>query len=56
MTTPPTILVFDSGLGGLTVLREIVRAHGGEIQVRSNPGEGSVFSFSLPIASKEKIA
>lgn len=26
MTVPPTILVFDSGLGGLTVLREIVRA------------------------------
>ncbi len=26
MSTPPTILVFDSGLGGLTVLREIVRA------------------------------
>ena len=26
MAAPPTILVFDSGLGGLTVLREIVRA------------------------------
>ena len=26
MSAPPTILVFDSGLGGLTVLREIVRA------------------------------
>jgi glutamate racemase len=26
VTAPPTILVFDSGLGGLTVLREIVRA------------------------------
>ena len=26
MPHPPTILVFDSGLGGLTVLREIVRA------------------------------
>ena len=26
MSLPPTILVFDSGLGGLTVLREIVRA------------------------------
>jgi glutamate racemase len=26
VATPPTILVFDSGLGGLTVLREIVRA------------------------------
>ena len=25
MAVPPTILVFDSGLGGLTVLREIVR-------------------------------
>src|SRR3981189_1221371 len=24
MSAPPTILVFDSGLGGLTVLREIV--------------------------------
>ena len=26
MSSPPTILVFDSGLGGLTVLREIVGA------------------------------
>ena len=26
MSPPPTILVFDSGLGGLTVLREIVKA------------------------------
>jgi glutamate racemase len=26
VSKPPTILVFDSGLGGLTVLREIVRA------------------------------
>ena len=26
MKAPPTILVFDSGLGGLTVLREIVKA------------------------------
>jgi len=26
VTIPPSILVFDSGLGGLTVLREIVAA------------------------------
>ncbi len=26
MSTPPTILVFDSGLGGLTVLREVVKS------------------------------
>jgi glutamate racemase len=29
VAAPPTILVFDSGLGGLTVLREIVRARPG---------------------------
>src|SRR6202051_396229 len=29
VSTPPTILVFDSGLGGLTVLREVVRARPG---------------------------
>src|ERR1700748_743996 len=28
MSTPPTILVFDSGLGGMTVLREIVATRG----------------------------
>ena len=26
VTPPPTILLFDSGLGGLTVLREVVKA------------------------------
>ena len=26
MTNPPAILVFDSGLGGLTVFREVVKA------------------------------
>jgi glutamate racemase len=26
VSTTPTILVFDSGLGGLTVLREVVRS------------------------------
>ena len=26
MPTPPTILVFDSGLGGLTVFREVAKA------------------------------
>lgn len=35
---------------GLAIAREIIRAHGKEISVRSNPGEGSEFYFSLPIA------
>lgn len=35
---------------GLAIAREIVRAHGEELSVRSKTGEGSEFSFSLPIA------
>ena len=38
-----------SGIG-LAVVAEIVRGHGGEIQVRSTPGEGTVFVVSLPRA------
>ena len=37
------------GLGvGLGMLREVVRANGGAISVRSQLGEGSTFTFSLP--------
>ncbi len=30
--------------------RQLVELHGGELRVESNPGEGSVFSFTLAIA------
>jgi signal transduction histidine kinase len=39
----------QGGLGlGLYLVREIVRAHGGDVSVSSTPGIGSVFTLRLP--------
>ncbi|MCO6451937.1 MAG: sensor histidine kinase [Caldilineales bacterium] len=40
---------FPQGLGvGLTLARDIVRAHGGELELQSTPGDGSTFAIRLP--------
>ncbi|WP_219470324.1 sensor histidine kinase, partial [Nonomuraea rhizosphaerae] len=35
---------------GLAIVRSIVAAHGGQVEVRSAPGEGAAFHVLLPVA------
>jgi two-component system sensor kinase FixL len=52
----PFITTKRQGMGvGLSISRTIVEAHGGSIAPRSNPGGGTVFSFTLPALSKEEV-
>ena len=34
---------------GLTICKKIIESHGGELQIKSKIGEGSVFSLILPL-------
>ena len=41
-----------SGSGiGLAIVKQLVEAHGGHVAVRSETGKGSIFSFTVPVAT-----
>jgi signal transduction histidine kinase len=35
---------------GLVIVREVARAHGGDVDVESRGSQGSVFTIRLPLA------
>lgn len=55
----PFFTTRDVGQGvglGLTVSRDVVDAHGGHIDVQSDPGKGSTFTIVLPVGVTPKAA
>jgi len=46
----------SSGLGiGLAFVRLAVLGHGGKLWVESEPGKGSIFHFTFPVATEEQL-
>jgi signal transduction histidine kinase len=48
---------FPQGLGlGLTIARELIDAHGGELKIESAPEEGTVFTITIPVTGIKPIS
>jgi signal transduction histidine kinase len=45
---------FPKGMGlGLTIARDLVTAHGGQLDLESTPGQGSQFTIRIPLISEQ---
>lgn len=49
-----TLGVSGSGMGR-TIARQVILRHGGEIEVRSRPGVGTLVTVRLPVADVTKL-
>jgi signal transduction histidine kinase len=45
--------IAGTGLG-LSIVQSLIEMHGGNIEVQSTPGEGSTFTFCLPLVAEDK--
>jgi two-component system sensor kinase FixL len=53
----PFVTTKRQGMGvGLSISRTIIESHGGRIWADSNPGGGTIFSFTLRTVNKEEIS
>lgn len=49
-------IIDGRGIGlGLSICKQLVELHGGELTVRSEEGRGSAFSFGLPLADMSRL-
>ena len=48
-----TTKAVGKGMGlGLTITRQVIKQHGGTLEVDSTPGQGTTFTIRIPLASE----